>query len=192
MRKSVNQLIKYCTQCGSSVDHVIPAGDDRPRYVCANCGHIHYHNPKNVVGSIPVWEDKILLVKRSIEPCYGKWTLPAGYLENGESVKDGARRETREEANATLGEMHPFGLFNMTQISQIYFMFYGQLLSTDFSAGHESLEVSLFKEEEIPWNKLAFKVIRHTLELFFQDRVAKTFPFHMDNIYFDRSMKDRT
>ena len=192
MRERVNQLINFCTQCGSPVDHVIPKDDDRLRFVCKNCGYIHYLNPKIVVGSIPIWEDKILLVKRSIDPCYGKWTLPAGYLENGESVKDGARRETREEANATLGEMHNFGLFNLTQINQIYFMFYSELLKTDFSAGHESLEASLFKEEEIPWDEIAFKVIRHTLELFFKDRASQNYSFHMENLYFDRSWKDRT
>lgn len=180
------QQIKFCTQCGSAVGQKIPEGDDRPRSVCLDCGHIQYHNPKLVVGSIPIWEDKILLVKRSIEPCYGKWTLPAGYLENGESVVDGARRETSEEANATLGEMHPFGLFNLTQIHQIYFMFYGKLLNTDFGAGHESLEVQLFKESEIPWNEIAFKVIHITLERYFADNAAQNLTFHMENIFFHR------
>ena len=190
--KKVIPQVNFCTQCGSPTEQGIPEGDDRIRQICTKCGFIHYHNPKMVVGSIPTWEDKILLVKRAIEPCYGKWTLPAGYLENGESVVDGARRETREEANATLGDMTPFGMFNLTQINQIYFMFYSDLLSADFGAGHESLEVDLFTEDEIPWDEIAFKVIKLTLERFFEDRKANNFTFHMENLYFERSTKDRT
>lgn len=181
--------MKHCTQCGSLVEMNVPAGDDRPRHVCTNCGFIHYHNPKLVVGTIPIWQDKILLVKRAIEPRLGKWTLPAGYLENGESVVDGARRETTEEAKADLGELTPFGVFNMTQIDQIYFMFYGKLNSTNFGPGTESLEAALFTEDEIPWDEMAFKVIHHTLKLFLQDRKNNHFTFHMEDIFFDRSKK---
>ncbi len=171
---------------------MIPEGEDRLRHVCTQCGFIHYQNPKMVVGCIPVWKDKILLVKRSIEPRYGKWTLPAGYLENGESAADGASRETLEEANARVSDLKPFGMFNMPQINQIYFMFLSDLVDTDFGAGHESLEVRLYKEEEIPWDEIAFKVIKRTMELFFEDRSTGEFTFHMEDIYFDRSVKYRT
>jgi ADP-ribose pyrophosphatase YjhB (NUDIX family) len=185
--------MKYCTQCGSRVKQEIPHGDDRLRDICTQCGFIHYHNPKMVVGCIPVWEEKILLVKRSIEPRYGKWTLPAGYLENGESVAEGAARETREEANARVSSLKPFALFNMPQINQIYFMFLSSLENTDFGAGHESLDARLYREEEIPWEKIAFKVIKRTMELFFENRSAGgEYPFHMEDIYFDRSVKERS
>lgn len=144
------------------------------------------------MGSIPIWEEKILLVKRAIDPSYGKWTLPAGYLENGESVLEGALRETREEANARLDALAPFGMFNLTQINQIYFIFWGRLRDLDFGAGYESLEVRLFDEKEIPWDEIAFKVIRETLQHFFTDRRAGSFEFHMEDIYFDRSVKQRS
>ena len=184
--------MNYCTQCGSPVEQNIPDGDDRPRHVCTQCGFIHYQNPKMVVGCIPVWEDRILLAKRSIEPRYGKWTLPAGYLENGESVADGACRETREEANARVLNLKSFGLFNMPQINQIYFIFRSELANMNFGAGHESLDVRLFREEEIPWDGIAFKVIGRTLELFFEDRAGGSYSFHMEDIHFNRSVKDRS
>ena len=188
----VKSLINFCTQCGSATKIEIPQGDDRERDVCTKCGFIHYFNPRLVVGTIPIWEDKILIVKRAIEPCYGRWTLPAGYLENGESVLDGALRETREEANARIENLQSFGLFNMTQINQIYYMFYGQLSDTNFDAGAESLEVKLVKEEDVPWDEIAFKVIRVTLERFFEDRRKGSFDYHMENIYFERSIKYRS
>ncbi|MCG8339346.1 MAG: NUDIX hydrolase [Proteobacteria bacterium] len=184
--------MNFCTQCGSATKIEIPQGDDRERDVCTKCGFIHYFNPRLVVGTIPIWEDKILIVKRAIEPCYGRWTLPAGYLENGESVLDGALRETREEANARIENLQSFGLFNMTQINQIYYMFYGQLSDTNFDAGAESLEVKLVKEEDVPWDEIAFKVIRVTLERFFEDRRKGSFDYHMENIYFERSIKHRS
>lgn len=185
-------MIRHCTQCGAPIKQVIPQGDDRERDVCTQCGHIHYFNPRLVVGSIPIWEQKILLVKRAIDPCYGKWTLPAGYLENGESVLEGAKRESREEANARLEALAPFALFNLTQINQIYFIFRGRLQDLNFSAGHESLEVRLFDEKEIPWDEIAFKVIRETLLRFFLDRKAGSFEFHMDDVFFERSISQRS
>ncbi len=185
-------LINFCTQCGSEIKQEIPQGDDRERDVCSKCGFIHYFNPRLVVGTIPIWEDRILLVRRAIEPCYGKWTLPAGYLENGESVLDGALRETREEAHARIENLKSFALFNMTQINQIYYMFYGQLSDTDFKAGSESLEVKLVREKDIPWDDIAFKVIRITLERFFEDRSKGSFDYHMEDIFFERSIKYRS
>lgn len=186
-------MIHFCTQCGSKVHKSIPPGDDRERDVCSHCGFIHYSNPRLVVGTIPVWEDRILLAKRAIEPRYGKWTLPAGYLENGESILDGALRETREEVQAQLTDVRTFGVFNLTQISQIYYMFTGTLLNGEYGAGSESLEVELLREEEIPWDEIAFKVIRVTLERFFQDRKdGDGCSYHMENIIINRSFTKRS
>jgi len=185
-------LIQYCTQCGAQTVKAIPKGDDRERDVCTKCGFIHYFNPRLVVGSIPIWKDKILLVKRAIEPCYGKWTLPAGYLENGESVLEGAIRETKEEANARLEGLIPFGMFNLTQVNQIYFMFYGNLSDMEFSAGDESLDARLFTEADIPWDSIGFKVIKETLQRFFKDRSSGSFGFHMEDVFFEKSIKHRS
>lgn len=160
----------------------IPVGDDRPRYGCVACGAIHYQNPKMVVGCIPQWQDKILLCRRAIEPRYGRWTLPAGYLENGETVTEGARRETREEAGAALHQLIPYGLYNICHVNQIYLMFRAQLDGLNFSPGEESLEVRLFAEEEIPWEDLAFPVIEQTLARHMTDRPRGVFPFHIEDI----------
>ena len=177
-----NDQLNFCSKCGVTLAYRIPPGDDRPRYVCDDCLTIHYQNPKMVVGTIPVWEDKVLLCRRAIEPQYGKWTLPAGYLENGESVADGAIRETREEASAVIDIVQPFALFSLTFVSHIYFMFYSKLSSPDFSPGKESLSVQLFKEEEIPWEEISFTVIEKTLEYFFIDKNKGHFSFHMGEI----------
>ncbi|NQU63664.1 MAG: NUDIX hydrolase [SAR324 cluster bacterium] len=178
--------MKFCSQCGGKVSSVIPLDEDRLRGVCQSCGFIHYENPKMVVGCIPVWKDEILLVRRAIEPRMGFWTLPAGYLENGETVADGARRETLEEAGADQGELIPYGLYNIPRVNQIYMMFRTELLHTDFRGGAESLEVKLFSESDIPWNEIAFKVILVCLEHFFADRKRGHFPFHTDDILFQK------
>ncbi len=148
----------------------IPHGDDRERHVCGDCGYIHYLNPKLVVGTVPVWEDQVLLCKRAIEPRYGFWTLPAGYMEEGESLEAGAVRETLEEANARVRIEQQYVTLSLPQISQVYMMFRATLLDRDFSAGSESLEVRLFREEEIPWDEIAFTTIRRTLQHYFADR----------------------
>jgi len=148
----------------------VPQGDSRPRHTCTACGAIHYKNPKVVVGCIPEWEGRILLCKRAIEPRYGLWTLPAGFMENGETSQQGAARETLEEANARVSVDGLYSLFNLPHIDQIYMLFRSRLLDLDFGPGEESLEVRLFGEEEIPWEQLAFPVVRETLRLYFSDR----------------------
>ena len=178
--------MNFCSHCGQKTEQQIPPGDDRPRFVCQSCEKIHYVNPKLVVGCIPVWEDKVLMVKRAIEPRYGLWTLPAGYLEGGESVADGARRETLEEAQARLGDLTPYVLYNLKEISQIYLMFRAPLIDTDFGVSGESLETRLFPEEEIPWDQMAFRVMAETLRRFFADRQMGTFPFFIGDIELDR------
>ena len=181
--------MKYCSNCGSPVILRIPPGDDRERYVCDKCQAIHYQNPKVVVGCIPEYEDKILLCKRSIEPRYGYWTVPAGFLENGETIADGAKREALEEAMAKVGNMEIYTLFNLTDIHQIYILFRSNLLNLDFGAGDESLEVRLFKEEEIPWEEMAFMTIKESLKLFFEDRKQGHFQFHMGQVTYAKGVE---
>jgi len=179
-------MINYCNRCGGKVGLAKPPGDSRERAVCGSCGYVQYENPRLVVGCIPIWEEKILLVRRAIEPRLGRWTLPAGFLENGETLSDGARRETTEEAGADTGGLVPFGMYNLTQVNQVYVMFRTDLLHTDFRGGAESLEVRLFTEAEIPWDEMAFKVMRICLEQFLSDRSQGTFSFHSEDIYFER------
>jgi ADP-ribose pyrophosphatase YjhB (NUDIX family) len=176
------QILNFCSQCGSRGTYRIPPGDDRLRFVCDTCHIIHYENPKMVVGCIPVWNDNILFCRRAIYPQYGKWTLPAGFLEKGESVEAGARRETLEEAGARVEALRPFALYNLTRIGQVYLIFRGRLVDPDYRAGEESLEVRLFKEDAVPWEDLAFPVIRETLHRYFEDRSTGVFPFHMGDI----------
>lgn len=159
--------MNYCSQCGRPVTLKIPAGDNRERHVCDDCGHIHYQNPNNVCGAIITRGERVLMCKRAIEPRYGLWTLPAGFMENHETVAEGAAREALEEANARAGELSLFGVFSLPYISQVYLMFHGELAS-DFAPGEESLEVELFTREQIPWQEIAFPVVTHSLELFFE------------------------
>lgn len=162
----------FCSECGEKVKQEIPQGDNRLRDVCNNCHVIHYENPKVVTGCIPEWENKILLCKRAIEPRYGRWTLPAGFMENGESNREGAARETFEEANAKLTNMTLFSVFSIAHINQIYTMYRGELVGGKASAGIESQEIALLEEKEIPWEEIAFKVIEENLKLYYQDRVT--------------------
>lgn len=175
--------MKYCNSCGGPLVVAIPPGDDRPRHVCQACGAIHYQNPKMVVGCIVEHGDRILLCRRAIDPQYGKWTIPAGFLENGETVTQGARRETREEASAELGELTPYRLYNLTPIGQMYLIFRAQLSGSDFAAGKESLDVRLFTRDAIPWDEIAFKVVTTCLESFFQDRESGEYSFGIGEIH---------
>ncbi len=156
----------------------IPAGDSRERDCCDACGAIHYLNPRPVVGTIPVWGDQILLCRRAIEPRYGYWTLPAGFMEVGETAGQGASRETREEANAHI-ELGPlFSMIDVPGVEQIHIFYRARLLDCDFGPGVESLDVRLFLEDEIPWDEIAFRTVAATLRLFFEDRAAGSFGTH--------------
>jgi len=174
--------MNFCSHCGSPVELRVPAGDNRPRHVCKGCGAIHYHNPKIVTGCIAEWQDRILLCRRAIEPRYGLWTLPAGFMENGETTLEGAARETLEEAGARIGRSELYALFNLPHIDQVYMMFRGPLLDLDFAPGEESLDVRLFSLDELPWELLAFPVIEQTLRLYCQDRSKGTFTVHTGDI----------
>ena len=170
--------MKYCSACGSTVEISIPAGDNRPRHICVECETIHYQNPKIVAGCLPVQGSRVLLCKRAIDPQYGKWTLPAGFMENGESLEEAAMRESIEEANASLETLRLYTVISLPHINQVYMMFLADLTDADYSPGAESLDVRLFKEEEIPWDEIAFKTITYTLEAYFVDRKTGLFPLH--------------
>ncbi|BAU47946.1 ADP-ribose pyrophosphatase [Sulfurifustis variabilis] len=174
--------MKYCSLCGAPVEQRVPDGDNLPRHVCGQCGTIHYTNPKVVVGCIPRWEDRILLCRRAIEPRLGLWTLPAGFLENEETTIEGAMRETLEEASARVEVKDLYTLFNLPHVNQIYVMFLGDLLDLDYGPGPESLEVDLYREEEIPWDRIAFPVVEQTLRLFYEDRRRGSFGVHTGDI----------
>ena len=168
-------MIKYCNVCGAQVVHRIPEGDSLVRAVCEACGTIHYQNPKIVVGCVPAYGDRILICKRAIEPRLGLWTLPAGFMENDESASEGAAREALEEANARVEIEDLYTVYSIPHISQVYMMFRARLLDLDFSPGLESLEVKLVTPGEIPWNELAFAMVRRTLEHYLQDRESGVF-----------------
>jgi ADP-ribose pyrophosphatase YjhB (NUDIX family) len=174
--------VKHCSQCGVSVRVEIPPGDNRSRHVCPSCGAVHYQNPKMVVGCVPEWGDQLLLCRRAIEPRYGLWTLPAGFMEQGETLQEGAARETLEEAGAQVAMGELYTLFNLPSANQVYLLFRSRLLNLDFAPGSESLEVALFREQDIPWMDLAFPVVRETLWRYFQDRADGRFKLHCGDI----------
>lgn len=172
--------MKFCSTCGSAdIALRIPTGDTLPRYVCPACGDIHYQNPKVVVGCLPEFEDRVLLCRRAIEPRRGLWTLPAGFLENGETIQAGAARETLEEASARVAIGDLYTVISLPYINQVYVMFRARLVDLDFGPGSESLEVQLFTEDEIPWEELAFRTITRTLRNFFLDRKLESFRVHV-------------
>ncbi|MEI6662610.1 MAG: NUDIX hydrolase [Comamonadaceae bacterium] len=175
--------IKHCKQCGTAVEHRIPDdGDTKIRAVCPQCKTINYVNPLNVVGTIPVWGDKVLLCKRNIEPRFGKWTLPAGFMEMGETTAQGAARETDEEAGAQFEMQGLFSLVNVARVGQVHLFYRAQLTSDQFQPGIETQEAMLFSEADIPWDELAFRTVKETLERFFADRKDGSFGFHVLDI----------
>ena len=178
----MDPAINYCPTCGATVSFRVPAGDSLPRHVCDTCGAIHYQNPRLVVGTLPIWENRVLLCRRAIEPRLGMWTLPAGFMENGETVAQAALRETREEANAhiDLGDM--FTLISVPHISQVHVIYGATLTDLNFSAGEETLDVRLFSEYEVPWDEIAFRTIAMTLRHYFDDRRAGALQFHTGDL----------
>ncbi len=173
--------MNFCSHCGHTVRFAIPRGDDRPRYLCDECGTIHYQNPRIVAGTLPVSGSRVLLCRRAIAPRKGYWTLPAGYMENAETTVEAAARETLEEACAEVTVHGLYTLINLPHINQVYMMFRADLVG-GFDAGPESLEVALFEEDEIPWDELAFPTIERTLRYFYRDRLEGDFPLHISDI----------
>ncbi|WP_153100466.1 NUDIX hydrolase [Paraburkholderia hayleyella] len=174
--------MKFCPDCGHTVSLSIPPGDNRERFVCSRCHAVHYQNPRNVVGTIPTWDDKVLLCRRAIEPRYGYWTLPAGFMELGETTAEAARRETLEEAGARVEIQTLFSLLNVPHVHQVHLFYLARLLDTDIAAGEESLEIRFFSETEIPWHDIAFPTVSQTLRCFFADRAAGVYGLHTGDI----------
>jgi len=175
--------IKHCKNCGTAVVYRIPDdGDTKQRAVCPACDTIHYENPLNVVGTVPYLGDKLLLCKRNIEPRFGKWTLPAGFMELGESTSEGAARETVEEAGAqfVMGEL--FTVMSVIRVGQVHLFYLAELTSDVFDPGTETIEARLFSEDEIPWDEIAFRTVKETLEHYFADRRAGQFTLHHGDI----------
>jgi ADP-ribose pyrophosphatase YjhB (NUDIX family) len=178
----MTEPINFCARCGAPVSVRVPAGDDRPRHICERCGTVHYQNPKLVAGCLAEWDQTILMCRRAIEPRYGLWTLPAGFMENGETTREAAAREALEEANARVEILHLYSLYDLPHINQVYCLFRGRLLDLDFRPGYESLEVELFREEEIPWNAIAFASIVRTLRNYYEDRRTGAYRLHTGTI----------
>ncbi|MBL4762624.1 MAG: NUDIX hydrolase [Gammaproteobacteria bacterium] len=174
--------MNFCADCGHPVEFRIPHGDTLPRYICKTCDSIHYQNPNIVAGCLLETEGQVLLCKRAIEPGYGLWTLPAGFMENAETTHAGAAREAHEEAHASSDQLSLFCLYNLPHINQVYMMFYGQLKDGYASPGEESLETELFSEADTPWEQIAFPVITESLQLFFSDRKRGNIGFHRGDI----------
>lgn len=171
-------VMRYCTACGGELQLQVPAGDTLPRHVCGRCGEIHYQNPKVVVGCVATHGERILLCRRAIEPRYGLWTLPAGFMENGETSAAAAARETHEEACALVEVGKLFSLVDVPHISQVHLFYLGQLTNGEHAAGIESLETALVGETDIPWDELAFRSVSFTLRAFFSDRRRGSFGVH--------------
>jgi ADP-ribose pyrophosphatase YjhB (NUDIX family) len=176
------QAMKFCSNCAAPVVRRVPPGDALPRFVCDQCGEIHYQNPKLVVGTLPEWEGRVLLCRRAIEPRYGYWTLPAGFMENDESAGDGALRETQEEAGARIELIGAYTLLSVPMVNQVHLFYRARLLDLEFAPGEESLEVALFEEAEMPWTDIAFRTVGLTLRHWFADRASGDFRFHAEDV----------
>jgi ADP-ribose pyrophosphatase YjhB (NUDIX family) len=171
--------IKHCRNCGNAVAYRLPDdGDTRERAVCPACDTIHYENPLNVVGTVPYLGEQVLLCKRNIEPAWGKWTLPAGFMELNETTAQGAARETDEEAGARFEMGDLFSVLSVPRVGQVHLFFRARLLSDRFEPGHETIEARLFREDEIPWDEIAFRTVKETLLRFFDDRRKGVFAVH--------------
>jgi ADP-ribose pyrophosphatase YjhB (NUDIX family) len=178
----VPRRIQHCRVCGSATEYRVPPEDNRERAVCTACGEIHYENPINVVGTVPVWHGRVLLCRRNIEPRRGYWTLPAGFMEHGESTAEGARRETDEEAGARIELEGLYTVLNVVRAGQLHLFYRARLLDVDFAPGPETIEARLFDEAEVPWEELAFRTVRRTLEHYFADRREGRFGVHTGDI----------
>ena len=179
--------MKFCTSCGNTVILMIPEGDDRERHVCGTCELIHYSNPRVIVGCVPVYEGKVLLCLRAIEPRKNFWTLPAGFMENGETTPQGAARETWEEARAKVSNLDLYRVFDVPHISQVYMFYRCDIDDGAFGVGPESLETGLYEEADIPWDRIAFPSVKDTLKAYFADAPSGEFPVKVSTI--DRSRR---
>jgi ADP-ribose pyrophosphatase YjhB (NUDIX family) len=178
----LGRSFRHCKVCGAEVRYEVPADDNRERAVCTACATVHYENPLNVVGTLPVWQDKVLLCRRAIEPRRGLWTLPAGFMELGETTEQGAVRETVEEAGARIELEGLFTLFNVVRVGQVHLFYRARLLDLELDPGPETIEAQLFGQADVPWADIAFRTTKLTLELYFADRAGGEFPVHYGDI----------
>jgi ADP-ribose pyrophosphatase YjhB (NUDIX family) len=174
--------MKFCSNCGAPLARRVPPGDTLPRWVCDACGEIHYQNPKLVVGAVAEHEGRILLCRRAIEPRYGYWTLPAGFMENDETPGQAALRETLEEAGARIELGPPFSMIAVPRVNQVHLFYRARLADLEFKPGEESLEVALVEEGGVPWKDIAFRTVGITLRRWFADRAAGAFGFHAEDL----------
>ena len=174
--------MKFCSNCAAPVVQRVPPGDNMPRWVCDACGEIHYQNPKLVVGALAEHEGKVLLCRRAIEPRYGYWTLPAGFMENGETVAQAALRETLEEAGARIALEAPYSMVSVSRVNQVHLFYRARLLDLEFKPGEESLEVALVEEAQVPWKDIAFRTVGLTLKHWYADRARGAFGFHAEDL----------
>ena len=174
--------IRHCKVCGGATEYRIPADDNRDRAVCTACGTVSYENPLNVVGTVPIWGEQVLLCRRNIEPRYGLWTLPAGFMEIGETTEECAMRETDEEAGARIELGALFSVLNVVRVGQVHLFYLATLRDIEFAPGPESLEARLFAEHEVPWEEIAFRTVKETLRRYFEDRRRGEFGVHCADI----------
>ena len=172
--------IKHCRDCGTAVAYRLPDdGDTKQRAVCPACHTVHYENPLNVVGTVPEFTDgRVLLCKRNIEPRWGKWTLPAGFMELDETTAQGAARETDEEAGADIRMGRLFSIVNVPRVGQVHLFYTAEVLSEALNPGPETIEARFFREEDIPWDELAFRTVSITLQRYLEDRASGTVQVH--------------
>ncbi|MEZ5498788.1 MAG: NUDIX hydrolase [Steroidobacteraceae bacterium] len=164
--------MKFCSNCAGPLEQRIPEGDNALRFVCDSCGSIHYQNPKLVVGCVPEHNGRLLLCRRAIEPRHGYWTVPAGFMENGETLQQAAARESLEEAEAVVEIGSLLAIAHVTQAHQVHVFFRAHLVDGRYGVGVESLESRLFTAEEIPWVDLAFPSTEYALRRYLEDRDA--------------------
>jgi ADP-ribose pyrophosphatase YjhB (NUDIX family) len=170
--------ILHCNLCGGRVDDVVPPGDTHVRAVCSVCAHVQYQNPHNIVGTVPVWQGRVLLCRRAIEPRHGFWTLPAGFMELGETTAQGALRETQEEAGLDVELDGLYCIANVKPVSQVYLLYRARMLSPHWNPGPETLEAALFGPDDVPWEQIAFRTVRETLKRFFADQQRGSYALH--------------
>jgi len=174
--------IQHCRVCGGPTAYRTPPDDNRDRAICTLCSEVHYENPLNVVGTLPVWGDQVLLCRRNIEPRYGLWTLPAGFMEHDETTAEGALRETVEEAGANVELLGLYTVLDVVRAGQVHLFYRARMLDTSLAPGPETIEARLFREDEVPWEQIAFRTVRETLAHYFSDRVRGDFPVHVAHV----------
>ena len=174
--------MKFCSNCGAGVVQRVPPGDTLARWVCDQCGEIHYQNPRLVVGTVPEYQGKLLLCRRAIEPRYGYWTLPAGFMENDETTGQAAARETLEESGARIELGAPFSMISVPHVNQVHLFYLARVVELGGKPGEETLEVGFFDEATLPWRDVAFRTVGLTLKRYYSDRASGSFGFHAEDI----------